>query len=192
MKRSAIIIPVVLLGICLFLSACAVGSEPVSAVTVNTVSEWCDFAKDYGTHRDNYAENVQVTVTTPLDFGSAEDYSLGTSEHPFTGKLDFGNQPVSFRQPLVAYADSVEICDLCIRRGASSDVTGTLIGNCSGTADVHHVTVNCGDEKNSPGTMFFNAPMLISVGKEVRLSDVRIADVVVSQYESAAGTGRSV
>ncbi|HIX92728.1 MAG TPA: hypothetical protein H9681_07610 [Firmicutes bacterium] len=176
-------------------------NETPTTITIDSSDDWNDFVERYNSgeytvsDRNDNADSgtVGITVEFAPELELVADCSLGTPEIPFRGELRFNGSRVVFAKNLVAYADDVSISDLCVYSNGERRVLGSIVASCTGRAEFTNIRLNSSTSEDgtsivpSPETLFFDSPILLGTGGDVRLDDIRIFNAVVSSYESAAG-----
>ena len=176
-------------------------NETPTTLTIDSSGDWNDFVERYNSgeytisDRNDNADSgtVGITVEFAPELELVAVCSLGTPDIPFRGELRFNGSRVVFAKNLVAYADDVSISDLCVYQSGERRVLGSIVASCVGRAEFTNISLNSSTSEDgtsivpSPETLFFDSPILLGTGGDVRLDDIRIFNAVVSSYESAAG-----
>lgn len=176
-------------------------NETPTTVTIDSSDNWNDFVERYNSGEytisdsNNNADSgtVGITVEFAPELELVADRSLGTPDIPFRGELRFNGSRVVFAKNLVAYAGDVSISDLCVYASGERRVLGSIVASCVGRAELTNISLNSSANEDgtsivpSPETLFFDSPILLGTGGDVRLDDIRIFNAVVSGCESAAG-----
>lgn len=176
-------------------------NETPTTVTIDSSDDWNDFVERYNSGEYTISDSndnadsgtADITVEFAPELELVADRSLGTPDIPFRGELRFNGSRVVFAKNLVAYADDVSISDLCVYESGERRVLGSIVASCVGRAEFTNISLNSSANEDgtsivpSPETLFFDSPILLGTGGDVRLDDIRIFNAVVSSYESAAG-----
>ena len=164
-------------------------NETPTTITIDSSDDWNDFVERYNS--GGYDSDITVEFAPWLELVS--EHALGTPDTPFSGALCFNGSSAVWSDNLVAYAGDVSISNLCVYANGERQILGSIVASCAGSAEFSNIELNSSTSEDgtsivpSPETLFFDAPILLGTGGDVRLDDIRIFNAVVSSYESAAG-----